>query len=93
LLGIAVDGAGSVYVADAGNSRILKETPSGGGYTESVILNTSSSGIAVDGSGNVYITAGGSVSSEGIEVIPRVPNSVRGCKLYKLLFSEMTAGL
>jgi hypothetical protein len=64
LLGIAVDGAGSVYVADLGNSRILKETPSGGGYTEAVILNTSASGIAVDGSGNVYITAGGSVYKE-----------------------------
>jgi sugar lactone lactonase YvrE len=64
LLGIAVDGSGSIYVADAGNSRILKETPSGGGYTEGVILNTYASGIAVDESGNVYITGGGSVYKE-----------------------------
>jgi len=64
LLGIAVDGSGSVYVADPGNSRILKETPFDGGYTEAVIVNTSANGIAVDASGNLYITAGGSVYKE-----------------------------
>lgn len=61
LLGIAVDGTGSIYVADLGNSRILKETPSTGGYIESVVANVAASGIAVDRSGTFYITGGTSV--------------------------------
>jgi DNA-binding beta-propeller fold protein YncE len=55
--GVAVDGSGNVYIADYGNSRVLKETLSGGSYTQSTIgtgLGVSA-GVAVDGSGNVYI--------------------------------------
>ena len=55
---VAVDGSGNIYVADAGNAVILKESPTVGGYTQSSILTSSlnnPTGVAVDGSGNVYI--------------------------------------
>jgi hypothetical protein len=35
--GVAVDGSGNVYIADAGNNRVLKETLSAGVYTESTV--------------------------------------------------------
>lgn len=57
--GIAVDGNGVVYLSDAINQRVLKETPgTGGTYTETVIASglQGPSGIAVDGAGNLYVT-------------------------------------
>ncbi len=54
---VAVDGAGSIYVADQDATDIVKETPSGSGYTQSIpfsgLGNVES--VAVDGAGNVYI--------------------------------------
>jgi hypothetical protein len=58
---VAVDGSGAVYIADAVNNQILKQTPAGSGYVQSIIANAATSGlnapygVAVDGSGNVYI--------------------------------------
>ncbi len=55
---IAVDGGGSVYIADMINNVIWKETPSAGGYLQSTVQSSAlltSRGVAVDGSGNVYI--------------------------------------
>jgi len=55
--GIAVDKSGDLYVADADNKRVLKLTPSDGGYSQSTVgtgLN-SPYGVAVDAGGNVYI--------------------------------------
>jgi sugar lactone lactonase YvrE len=56
--GIAIDATGNIYIADAGNNRVLKETVSGGTYTQSVVPTSSlsfPSGVAVDAGGNVYI--------------------------------------
>lgn len=56
--GVAVDANLNIYIADVGNNRVLKETPSSGGYQETVVASTglhSPSGIAVDAGGNIYI--------------------------------------
>lgn len=39
--GIAVDGAGNLYVVDALNRQVLKETVSASGYTETVLVESS----------------------------------------------------
>ena len=66
--GVAVDGAGNVYVADRVNHRIRKITTSGvvstlagsgtSGYTDGTGTSAqfkSPRGVAVDGAGNVYV--------------------------------------
>jgi sugar lactone lactonase YvrE len=58
--GIAVDGKGDLYIADTGGKQVLKETLSGGQYTQTVIANAQNGlrnpvGVAVDANGNVYI--------------------------------------
>jgi sugar lactone lactonase YvrE len=58
---VAVDDDGNVYVCDTYNNRVLKETPSGTGYIQSIVADQTSGGlnepwgVAVDASGNVYI--------------------------------------
>jgi streptogramin lyase len=54
---VALDGSGNVYVSDS-RGGLLKETLSGGSYTQSVVAGGPypfSHGVAVDGSGNLYI--------------------------------------
>ena len=54
--GVAVDGSGNVYIADAGHGAIKKWTAATN--TVSTLVSTGLSapaGVAVDGSGNVYI--------------------------------------
>ena len=66
--GVAVDGAGNVYVGDRSNHRIRKITTSGvvstlagsgtPGYADGTGTSakfTSPTGVAVDGAGNVYV--------------------------------------
>ena len=61
--GIAIDSAGNVYVTEQNSGRVLKETLSGGTYTQSTIvtLNAGSrpDGISVDANGNLYIASYG----------------------------------
>ena len=57
-VGVAVDGAGNVYIADQDATKVIKETPtSAGGYTQTAAFtglgNVES--VAVDSNGNVYI--------------------------------------
>lgn len=56
--GVAVDGAGNVYIADYDNSRVVLVPWTGGGYGTQSLIGSGLSlpqGVAVDGSGNVYI--------------------------------------
>jgi sugar lactone lactonase YvrE len=62
--GVAVDASGNLYIVDSWHRRVLKETLSGGSYTESTIASYGGSNslifpyaVTVDGSGNVYIAA------------------------------------
>jgi DNA-binding beta-propeller fold protein YncE len=60
--GVAVDGSGSVYIADSQNNRVLKETPSGGAYAETTIATSPLNnpiGLAIDGAGILYIADSG----------------------------------
>ncbi len=59
--GVAVDASGNVYIADANNNRVLKETLSAGTYTQSVLVSglSNPAAVAVDGSGDVYIADAG----------------------------------
>jgi sugar lactone lactonase YvrE len=55
-VGVAVDGAGNVYVAESGGSRIQKFTNTGQYVTQWPAFHPQ--GIAVDADGNVYATVG-----------------------------------
>jgi len=54
--GVALDGAGNVYLADYGNNAIKKWTSANNSVTTLVSSGLSNPvGVAVDGAGNVYI--------------------------------------
>ena len=54
--GVAVDGAGDVFIADTGNNRVV-EVPAGGGAQTTVPASglNDPPGVAVDGAGDVFI--------------------------------------
>ncbi|WP_396127441.1 hypothetical protein [Acidicapsa acidisoli] len=55
-LGIAVDDNENVYIADTSNNRVLKETPSAGGYSQSILSFRFPVGVAIAGNGNLYVS-------------------------------------
>jgi uncharacterized protein (TIGR03437 family) len=56
--GVAVNGAGDIFIADTGKDRVLKVTPDG---TQTVIASQLSApqGVLADGAGNVFVTNSG----------------------------------
>jgi sugar lactone lactonase YvrE len=55
---IAIDGMGNLYVTDSTNNALVKETLSGGTYTQSTVATSPLSdpiGVAIDASGSVYV--------------------------------------
>ena len=71
--GVAVDGAGNVYVADSA-ANIVQEYPVGGGAAVSIGTGLNvPTGVAVDGGGNVYIVNQGTGATGGTVVeVPSV---------------------
>ena len=82
--GVAVDGKGNVYIADAGsNNEYFVETPSGNSYTQAVVgFNQSGlthvSGIAVDGAANLYYGYFSAGSYSVGQALPIVPTGYNG---------------
>ena len=61
-VGVAVDHAGDLFIADRGNGRVVEDSPIGGGnYQRSVIAQGLSTpeGVAVNGAGDVFIADSG----------------------------------
>jgi uncharacterized protein (TIGR03437 family) len=56
-LGLAVDAAGNLYIADAGNYRVRKVTP-GGTISTVAEIGYGVAGVAADSSGNLYVSGG-----------------------------------
>jgi len=57
--GVAVDGAGNVYIADSGNNAIKEWTAANNTITTPVAGLDDPDGVAVDGAGNIYIADSG----------------------------------
>jgi sugar lactone lactonase YvrE len=53
--GVAVDGAGNVYLADYNYQKVLKITASGAASTYASGLSGQPSALAIDGAGNLYV--------------------------------------
>jgi sugar lactone lactonase YvrE len=61
--GVAVDGAGNIYIADTGNNRIVEIPCSNGSYGSEIALPvgqlSAPMGMAFDAAGNLFITSSG----------------------------------
>ena len=69
--GVAVDGAGDVFIVDTGNHRVV-EVPAGGGAQTTVGTGLSyPQGVAVDGAGDVFIVDNNNNRVVGLSTIRR----------------------
>ncbi len=57
LVGLALDGAGDLFISDTGNNRILKVTP--GGTISKVMTAIEPRGIVIDDQGAIYVAETG----------------------------------
>ena len=64
--GVALDGAGNVFIADSGNNRVVEVRPDGGAQVAVGTGLSNPSGVALDGAGNVFIADEG--NSRVVEV-------------------------
>jgi hypothetical protein len=73
--GVAADGSGDVFIADAGTGSLIKETPNGsGGYTRTAVGSaTNPWDVAVDASGNLFV-----VDFGGSQLLKETPNGSGG---------------
>jgi sugar lactone lactonase YvrE len=73
--GVAVDGAGNVYVTDAGNGAVKEIVAVGGSIPSSPVIRmlgsgfSSPIGVAVDGAGNVYVANEGNNAVQEIVAV------------------------
>jgi len=78
--GVAVDGAGHIYVADPANNRVVMESQAMGGtqtvvYAQPAIPGAQGvSGVALDGAGNVYIAD--TPNNQVLKLVPRRSGTV-----------------
>jgi sugar lactone lactonase YvrE len=74
--GVAVDGAGNLFIADTGNDRVVMLPWTGSGFGSQSVLPiagiSSPMGLAIDGAGDLYI------ASSGNDRVFRVPKSLAG---------------
>jgi sugar lactone lactonase YvrE len=68
--GVAVDGAGNVYVADGNNREVRKITAAGAVTTLVGVSLVFPAGITVDGTGNVYVADASSSSCAIVKITP-----------------------
>ncbi len=70
---VAADRGGDVYISDSKANRVVKETPSGDGYVQSVVaygLDYSPYNVVADRGGDVYVTA----QDDGGRVLKETPS-------------------
>ena len=74
--GVAVDGAGNIYISDTGNNRILEIPCINGSYGSEITLPVNQingpMGLTIDGAGNLYI------ASNGNDKILKLPHTNSG---------------
>jgi len=92
---VVVDGNGNVYVSDFGNKQVVELMPSGGAYTQTVVISTSNAGsgssfsprgLTLDSGGNLY------VADYGGNQILKVPCPAGVCGTPSALVSGLSNG-
>jgi len=104
--GVAVDGAGNVYVSDAYNDTIRKVTAEGVATTLAGVVGSrgsadgtgsearfySPSGVAVDNAGNIYVADAGNNTIRKGHPTPRILSSESGFGINDGLFGFVLTG-